>query len=169
MTVLGRRNVKSRAVAKDGMNDNNAVAESQGLPIGFCLLWPLEWFTLRYLPTSIILPAKVFTPHNTFTTCLFQSCPAPMDFASAVLKRRMIRKFKPTPVPEESQNRILDLMHHYPSAGFSQGGAFIVVTDPIVQKRLENSSWPYEAQLMIVQFGTEKLYHDRNRYTANPR
>src|SRR5437879_7993837 len=54
MTVLGRRNVKSRAVAKDGMNDNNAVAESQGLPIGFCPLWPLVWFTLRYLPTSII-------------------------------------------------------------------------------------------------------------------
>src|SRR3989442_44106 len=66
MTVLGRRNVKSRAVAKDGMNDNNAVAESQGFPIGFCPLWHLVWFTLHYLPTNIILPAKVFTPTTPF-------------------------------------------------------------------------------------------------------
>src|SRR5438445_6201379 len=65
--------------------------------------------------------------------------------------------------PEESQNRILDLMQHYPSAGFSQGVAFIVVTYPIVQKRLKNSSRPYEAPLMIVPCVSEKLYHDRYR------
>jgi nitroreductase len=86
-----------------------------------------------------------------------------MDFEKTVLKRRMIRKFKPTLVPERSQNRILELMQHYPSAGFSQGVAFVVVTDPSVQKRLKNSSRAYDAPLMIVPCVSEKLYHDRYR------
>ncbi len=73
----------------------------------------------------------------------------------------MIRKFKPTPIPEKSRQQIIDLMQHYPSAGFSQGVAFVVVTDPLVQKRLKTTTRAYDAPFMIVPCVSEKLYHDR--------
>ncbi len=84
-----------------------------------------------------------------------------MDFVKTVVKRRMIRKFKPTPVSEESRQRIIRLMQHYPSAGFSQGVAFVVVTDPLTRKRLTSTVRAYDSPFMIVPCVSEKLYHDR--------
>src|SRR5439155_19132885 len=63
-----------------------------------------------------------------------------MDFARVVRKRRMIRAFKPVPVPEDKIRRILELAQHYPSAGFSQGVAFIVITEPAKVRRLRELS-----------------------------
>src|SRR2546428_13019127 len=53
-----------------------------------------------------------------------------MEFARVVRKRRMIRAFKPVSVPETKMRRVLELAQHYPRAGFSQGVAFILITEP---------------------------------------
>jgi nitroreductase len=68
---------------------------------------------------------------------------------------------------------ILELAQHAPSAGFSQGSAYVVVTDPEVKKKVarvqgeEDYSasgfhrWISEAPVAIVACVSEKLYHDR--------
>ncbi len=74
----------------------------------------------------------------------------------------MIRAFKPDPVPEKSLKRILDLAQHYPSAGYSQGVAFIVVKEQAEVKKLrELNRLVGDAPLLIVPCVSEKLYHDR--------
>jgi len=85
-----------------------------------------------------------------------------MEFGRVVRKRRMIRAFKPDPVPEKSLNRILDLAQHYPSAGFSQGVAFIVVKETEEVKKLRRlNRLVGDAPVLIVPCVSEKLYHDR--------
>lgn len=85
-----------------------------------------------------------------------------MDFTKTVLKRRMIRAFKPDPVPKKSLGRILELAQHYPSAGFSQGVAFVVVTTKENRARLQEiNRLRGDAPLMIVPCVSEKIYHDR--------
>ena len=49
-----------------------------------------------------------------------------MEFTEAVHMRRMVRNYLPDPVSDEVLNRILDSARRAPSAGFSQGQAFIV-------------------------------------------
>ena len=52
-----------------------------------------------------------------------------MDFTKAVTKRRMVRHFTDEPVSNEEVGRILHLARRGPSAGFSQGQDFVVVTN----------------------------------------
>jgi nitroreductase len=85
-----------------------------------------------------------------------------MEFERVVRKRRMIRAFKPLPVPEDKVRRIVELAQHYPSAGFSQGVAFVVVTEPNRVHRLrELNRLKGDAPVLIVPCVSEKLYHDR--------
>jgi nitroreductase len=96
-----------------------------------------------------------------------------MDFEEAVLKRRMVRHFGPEPVRQEPVEKILSLAQHAPSAGFSQGSAYVVVTDPEMRRKVgavqgeeEYSEagfhrWVSEAPVDIVACVSEKLYHDR--------
>ncbi len=99
-----------------------------------------------------------------------------MEFAKLVKRRRMVRNFRPDPIPEESVNRILELVQHYPSAGFSQGCAFVVVKDPATRKKLGSiqgeddyyaksrmHKFVSKAPVVIVASVSEKLYHDRYR------
>src|SRR6059036_3986146 len=87
-----------------------------------------------------------------------------MEFGRVVRKRRMIRAFKPDPVPEKSLQRILNLAQHYPSAGFSQGVALVVITGDERVKRIRVlNRLVGEAPLLIVPCVSEKLYHDRYR------
>ncbi|MGE5249938.1 MAG: nitroreductase family protein [Bacteroidota bacterium] len=53
-----------------------------------------------------------------------------MEFRDVVLKRRMVRHFSARPVSAEAVDRILDLSRHAPSAGFTQGQSFVVLTRP---------------------------------------
>src|SRR5512143_155749 len=53
-----------------------------------------------------------------------------MEFREVVLKRRMVRHFSDRPVPGEVIDRILELSRHAPSAGFTQGQSFVVLTRP---------------------------------------
>ncbi len=85
----------------------------------------------------------------------------------------MVRHFTPAPVPLETVDRILDLAQHAPSAGFSQGSAYVVVTDNEMKSKIgclqgENEysgagfhNWISEAPVDIVACVSEKIYHDR--------
>ncbi|MBI3859565.1 MAG: nitroreductase family protein [Thaumarchaeota archaeon] len=96
-----------------------------------------------------------------------------MDFPTAVRKRRMVRHFTSDPVPRQTIDAILELAQHAPSAGFSQGSAFIVITDQETKVKLaelqgesDYSSagfhrWISEAPVGIVACVSEKIYHDR--------
>src|SRR5207244_7931013 len=87
-----------------------------------------------------------------------------MEFARVVRKRQMIRQFHPVPVPENKIPRVLELAQHYPIAGFSQGVAFILVTDPERIRRLrELSRLRGDAPALVVPCVSERLYHDRYR------
>src|SRR5712692_11069604 len=87
-----------------------------------------------------------------------------MDFTRTVLTRRMIRAFKPDPVPGEKVERILSMAQHYPSAGFSQEVAFVVVTDKERRKRiLELRDLRSDAPVLLIPCVSEKVVHDRYR------
>jgi nitroreductase len=96
-----------------------------------------------------------------------------MEFQKVVRKRRMVRHFTTEPVSRETLDGILELAQHAPSAGFSQGSAYVVVTDPETKKnvaRLQGEEgyraggfhmWISEAPVAIVACVSEKAYHDR--------
>jgi FMN reductase [NAD(P)H] len=85
-----------------------------------------------------------------------------MDFAKTVLRRRMIRTFKPDPVPKEKIVRILSIAQHYPSAGYSQEVAFVVVTAEEKRKRIrELRDLRNDAPVMMIPCVSEKIVHDR--------
>jgi len=85
----------------------------------------------------------------------------------------MVRHFTGDQVSMETINGILELAQHAPSAGFSQGSAYVVVTDAEVKEKVaklqgedDYSSkgfhrWVSEAPVAIVACVSEKLYHDR--------
>jgi nitroreductase len=85
----------------------------------------------------------------------------------------MVRHFSDEPVPIETVNHILRLASHAPSAGFSQGNAFVVVTKAGTKKRIAELQgereyaaagfhrWISEAPVNVVACVSEKVYHDR--------
>lgn len=52
-----------------------------------------------------------------------------MEFSQVVSKRRMARSYRPDPVPHDALERILEAAVRAPTAGFSQGQRFVVVTE----------------------------------------
>ncbi len=54
-----------------------------------------------------------------------------MEFAEVVRKRRMVRNYDPDrPVPDAALDQLLEYAIRAPSAGFSQGWGFLVLTTP---------------------------------------
>jgi len=51
----------------------------------------------------------------------------PLEFADVIRRRRMVRTYTDRPVPRELVDRIVDAGRRAPSAGFSQGWAFVVL------------------------------------------
>ena len=51
-----------------------------------------------------------------------------MELIEAVRKRRMVRNYSERPVPRDVLDRLLETSRRAPSAGFSQGQRFVVVT-----------------------------------------
>ncbi len=96
-----------------------------------------------------------------------------MEFQKTVLKRRMVRHFAKDTVPDRVLNKILELAQHYPSAGFSQGVAYVVIKDPEVRKNVgliqeeheyvKDGFHPFisEAPVVIVITVNEEHYHRR--------
>lgn len=97
-----------------------------------------------------------------------------MDFAEVLRARRMVRSYRPDPVPEEVVRRIVKVVHRAPSAGFSQGHRLVVVTDPGLRGKIaELAETPYvEAGMkpwisvapVLIGIGIrEESYHERYR------
>jgi len=99
-----------------------------------------------------------------------------MDFDEVVRKRRMVRHFQPQPITMSKIECILEAAQHAPSAGFSQGWAYVVVTDPDLRKRIGTIQgeddfyatrrfhrFVSEAPVLLVACTSEQLYHERYR------
>jgi nitroreductase len=98
-----------------------------------------------------------------------------MQFEEVVLRRRMVRNFAPDPVDPAVIDRIVNLALHAPSAGFSQGQAFVVVTRPDLKQRLgeicgergytERGFHPFisGAPVLVVPCTSEEVYRRRYR------
>lgn len=97
-----------------------------------------------------------------------------MEFAELVRKRRIVRHFKTDPIDMTAVDRMLDLARRVPSAGFTQGQDFIVVTDPAQRREVarlcgeeahyEKSfghRWISEAPVQIIPCANEGAYHRR--------
>ena len=96
-----------------------------------------------------------------------------MEFRDTVLKRRMVRNFADKPVDPAIINRILELARHAPSAGFTQGQSFIVVTRPELKKAIaatceedeyvQRGFAPFisKAPVLLIPCTSETAYHRR--------
>ncbi|MDQ4077843.1 MAG: nitroreductase family protein [Chloroflexota bacterium] len=96
-----------------------------------------------------------------------------MEFADVVRKRRMVRNFTNEPIPPESLDRMLDLARQAPSAGYTQGQDFIVVTREELRQAIAELSgeaqaveagfdpWLSRAPVLIVACTNEAAYHRR--------
>lgn len=89
-----------------------------------------------------------------------------MEFQDVVRRRRMVRRFGPDPVPTHSVERLLDNAVRGPSAGFSQGQAFLAfegvaltrfwaVCAEAVDEEVQT------APLVIVPLSCKRAYLDR--------
>ncbi len=96
-----------------------------------------------------------------------------MEFAEVVRKRRMVRNFSPEPVAPETIARILALARHAPSAGFTQGQSFVVVTDAETKRAIARLCGEEEyvtggfhpfvsaAPVLVIPCTSEAAYHRR--------
>ncbi|MDP8955351.1 MAG: nitroreductase family protein [Actinomycetota bacterium] len=94
-----------------------------------------------------------------------------MEFKDVVRGRRMVRTFQDVPVARAVVDRILTSGHRAPSAGYTQGYAFLVFEGPEETNRFwdvvseGDRDWPHEglrrAPVIVVVFGSKKAYLDR--------
>lgn len=96
-----------------------------------------------------------------------------MEFRETVLKRRMVRNFSDRPVDAAIIDRILELTRHAPSAGFTQGQSFILVTRPELRKAIaatceeeeyvQSGFAPFisKAPVLLIPCTSEAAYHRR--------
>ncbi len=96
-----------------------------------------------------------------------------MEFQEVVRRRRMVRAFRPDPVPGDVVDLLLDNATHAPSAGFTQGWAFLVLTKPADRARFWDAAWPPDerdgsrreevmsAPLIVVCYSSKRRYLER--------
>jgi nitroreductase len=104
-----------------------------------------------------------------------------MEFADVVRRRRMVRDYDPDrPVPAEVRERLLAHAVRAPSAGFSQGWAFLVLESPAERERFWTATagdgppdrWltrMRRAPLLVVPFSHKATYLDRYAETDKGR
>jgi nitroreductase len=94
-----------------------------------------------------------------------------VDFLDVVRKRRMVRRFRDEPVAFEALQRIIDAARRAPSAGYSQGVEFVLVTDANARRGLaqvmttnEDAAQQLErAPAHIVICASAEIYKSRYR------
>jgi FMN reductase [NAD(P)H] len=98
-----------------------------------------------------------------------------MEFQDVLRQRRMVRNYLPDPVAKDALERIVQAGRKAPSAGFSQGTAFVIVTDPALRQAIANlceepsyvtagfDPWISRAPAHIVICISEDAYHQRYR------
>jgi nitroreductase len=96
-----------------------------------------------------------------------------MEFRETVLKRRMVRNFSDRPVDAAIIDRILQLTRHAPSAGFTQGQSFVLVTQPELRRAIaatceeeeyvQSGFAPFisKAPVLLIPCTSEAAYHRR--------
>ncbi len=95
-----------------------------------------------------------------------------MEFAEVVRRRRMVRDYDPSrPVPDDVRERLLEHAIRAPSAGFSQGWAFLVLESAPDRERFWTAttgegadSWltrMRRAPLLIVVLSNKDAYLER--------
>jgi nitroreductase len=95
-----------------------------------------------------------------------------MEFQDVVRRRRMVRNFDERPIPADVRDRILSNALHAPSAGFSQGWAFLTFEGAETQafweatfepEMRERFKWDglFKAPLIVVPLSSMDLYLDR--------
>jgi nitroreductase len=89
-----------------------------------------------------------------------------MEFQDVIRRRRMVRQFTADPIPAPSIDRILANAVRGPSAGFSQGQAFLVLTGEDLPRfwavaGAAVSPSAQTAPLVIVPLSSKRVYLDR--------
>jgi len=96
-----------------------------------------------------------------------------MEFQEVIRRRRMVRNYLPDPVGDDALERIALAGRRSPSAGFSQGTAFVIVTDPDRRKAIADvcgepsyvsagfDPWISRAPAHVVICISEDAYHRR--------
>lgn len=77
-----------------------------------------------------------------------------MEFREVVRRRRMVRRFDSRPVPRDVLGRVLDVARRGPSAGWSQGYAFVVLEG-------EEAAPFWDAPVVVVPLAHKQSYLDR--------
>ena len=67
-----------------------------------------------------------------------------MELADVIRRRRMVRSFTPDPLPPGALDTMLSAALHAPSAGFSQGWAFLVLEGVDETARFWDATFPLE-------------------------
>jgi nitroreductase len=98
-----------------------------------------------------------------------------VEFLEVVRRRRMVRRYLPEAVPREVLERVVAVGRRGPSAGFTQGQSFVVVTDPGLRREIAGLAgegayvdrgfepWISEAPALVVVCTSEQDYRDRYR------
>lgn len=92
-----------------------------------------------------------------------------MEFTEVVRRRRMVREYADRPLPDDVVERILANALRAPSAGFSQGWAFLALLEPedralfwtFVPTRVENTPGIQNAPLVVVPLAHKAAYLER--------
>ncbi|HEY3240523.1 MAG TPA: nitroreductase family protein [Acidimicrobiia bacterium] len=96
-----------------------------------------------------------------------------MEFAEAVRRRRMVRNFTEEPVDPTLLHGILDLARRAPSAGYTQGFAFLVLEGADQVGRFWNATFPdaeregfrwpglFTAPVIVLPCSSKQAYLDR--------
>ncbi|MGI8794252.1 MAG: nitroreductase family protein [Acidimicrobiales bacterium] len=97
-----------------------------------------------------------------------------MEFQDVIRKRRMVRSFKDRPIPAAAVDRLLANAVRAPSAGFSQGWAFLVLDTPADTERFWSCTWDtddarsgfrwqglFDAPVIIVPMSNKRAYLER--------
>jgi nitroreductase len=96
-----------------------------------------------------------------------------MEYQEVLRRRRMVRNYSDEPVSDEVLERVVQAARKAPSAGFTQGTAFVIITDPTVRTAVANlcdepeyvaagfDPWISKAPAHIVVCVSEDAYHRR--------
>lgn len=96
-----------------------------------------------------------------------------MDFKEVLGGRRMVRNYDPAPVERSVIERVVEAARRAPSAGFTQGQSFVVVTEAEIRQRIAELAgeegyvasgfdpWLSRAPVHVVVCVSEAAYHSR--------
>ena len=98
-----------------------------------------------------------------------------MEFTDILDKRRMVRNYTDEPVDRDAIERIVEAGRRAPSAGFTQGQSFVVVTDGDIRRQIAELAdepsyvaagfdpWISKAPVHVIVCVNEHDYHRRYR------